>query len=148
MFGAYILFPYDDEELYKTHRFYKSIETVNIGGLPFLPGSTKLVRSLLDDLISDSKESAFERTNLPSAKFGKKVKKVGRKAYYKCKKFKKLTVKSKKLTKKSRVAKNAFAGTNKKFKVKVKISNAKTKAATISVFKQKKIGYKPTWSVN
>ena len=66
MFGAYILFPYDDEELYKTHRFYKSIETVNIGGLPFLPGSTKLVRSLLDDLISDSKESAFERTTLPA----------------------------------------------------------------------------------
>ena len=32
MFGAYILFPYADEELYKEHRFYKSIETVNIGG--------------------------------------------------------------------------------------------------------------------
>ena len=66
MFGAYILFPYDDEEMYKNHRFYKSIETVIIGGLPFLPGSTKLVRRLLDDLISDSKESAFERTTLPA----------------------------------------------------------------------------------
>ena len=60
------------------------------------------VASLLKDLVSDLGgddmndeevgESAFERTNLPSAKFGKKVKKVGRKAYYKCKKFKKLTV--------------------------------------------------------
>lgn len=65
MFGAYILFPYDDEELYKQHHFYKSIESVNIGGLPFLPGATSLVQKLLDELISDSKESAFERTILP-----------------------------------------------------------------------------------
>lgn len=108
----------------------------------------KLKKADLPADLEEVGESAFERTNLPSAKFGKKVKKVGQKAYYKCKKFKKLTVKSKKLTKKSRVAKNAFAGTNKKFKVKVKISNAKTKAATINVFKQKKIGYKPTWTVN
>ncbi|WP_027215233.1 restriction endonuclease-like protein [Butyrivibrio fibrisolvens] len=79
MFGAYILFPYDDEKDYseaetidekgnvlKGHRFYRSIDSVNIGGLPFLPGSTTLVRRLLDDLISDSKESAFERTTLPA----------------------------------------------------------------------------------
>jgi len=65
MFGAYILFPYDNEELFTRHRFYKSIETVNIGGLPFLPGATGLVQKLLDELISDSKESAFERTTLP-----------------------------------------------------------------------------------
>lgn len=65
MFGAYILFPYDQEELYKQHRFYQSIEKVNIGGLPFLPGATSLVQKLLSELISDSKESAFERTTLP-----------------------------------------------------------------------------------
>ena len=77
MFGAYILFPYEDEEKYsefesvenekkvRGHKFYRSIESVNIGGLPFLPGSTKLVQKLLSDLISDSKESAFERTTLP-----------------------------------------------------------------------------------
>ena len=65
MFGAYILFPYDKEEEYKEHRFYKSIESVNIGGLPFLPGATNLVQKLLSDLINDSKESAFERTTLP-----------------------------------------------------------------------------------
>lgn len=67
MFGAYILFPLDGkyEESYKNHRFYKSIDTVNIGGLPFLPGSTALVQKLLSDLINDSKESAFERTTLP-----------------------------------------------------------------------------------
>lgn len=67
MFGAYIFFPLEGkyEEEYREHRFYKSIDTVNIGGLPFLPGATKLVRKLLDELISDSKESAFERTTLP-----------------------------------------------------------------------------------
>lgn len=79
MFGAYILFPYDDwrdycegehiinqgSEPVKGHRFYRSIDTVNIGGLPFLPGATELVERLLADLINDSKESAFERTTLP-----------------------------------------------------------------------------------
>lgn len=66
MFGAYVLFPYADEEAYKQHRFYKSIETVNIGGLPFLPGATQLVGKLLEDLISDSPDSAFERAALPA----------------------------------------------------------------------------------
>ncbi len=66
MFGAYILFPYSDENKYKEHRFYKSIETVNIGGLPFLPSATSLVTDLLEELISDSSESAFERTTLPA----------------------------------------------------------------------------------
>ena len=77
MFGAYILFPYEDEEKYaeaescengkavKGHKFYRSIDSVNIGGLPFLPGSTRLVQRLLLELINDSKESAFERTTLP-----------------------------------------------------------------------------------
>lgn len=66
MFGAYILFPYADEEEYKDHRFYKSIESVNIGGLPFLPSATNLVTQLLDALITDSSESAFERATLPA----------------------------------------------------------------------------------
>ena len=66
MFGAYVLFPYDDpNEEYKDHRFYKSIETVNIGGLPFLPGTTSLVEKFLDELIADSPDSAFERASLP-----------------------------------------------------------------------------------
>ena len=65
MFGAYVLFPYDDEEKYKAHRFYKSIEKVNIGGLPFLPSATTLVEEMLDELIKDSPETAFERTTLP-----------------------------------------------------------------------------------
>ncbi len=65
MFGAYVLFPYSDEEQYKQHRFFQSIEKVNIGGLPFLPSATTLVEEMLDDLISDSSESAFERATLP-----------------------------------------------------------------------------------
>lgn len=65
MFGAYILFPYSDEEEYKGHRFYKSIGSVNIGGLPFLPSATDLVTKLLDELVSDSPETAFERATLP-----------------------------------------------------------------------------------
>ena len=66
MFGAYILFPYADEKEYENHRFYKSIETVNIGGLPFLPSATSLVTNLLEELVSDSPESAFERASLPA----------------------------------------------------------------------------------
>ena len=65
MFGAYILFPYHDEEEYKDHKFYKSIEQVNIGGLPFLPSATGLVTKMLEELISDSPDSAFERATLP-----------------------------------------------------------------------------------
>ena len=65
MFGAYVLFPYNNEEEYKNHQFYDSIRTMNIGGLPFLPGSTSLVEKFLDELIMDSADSAFERATLP-----------------------------------------------------------------------------------
>lgn len=66
MFGAYVLFPYADiEKQYKNHPFYKSIDAVNIGGLPFLPGNTKMVEDLLDRLIEESPESSFERASLP-----------------------------------------------------------------------------------
>ena len=65
MFGAYVLFPYSNEKQYINHKFYRSIDTVNIGGLPFLPGATSLVEKLLTELIMESKESAFERASLP-----------------------------------------------------------------------------------
>ena len=65
MFGAYILFPYGNEVEYRNHHFYKSIGKVNIGGLPFLPSATELVRDMLEELISDSPASAFERATLP-----------------------------------------------------------------------------------
>jgi len=65
MFGAYVLFPYPDEEKYKKHRFYKSIKSVNVGAFPFLPGSTKLLEQFLDDIILDSPENAYERAIRP-----------------------------------------------------------------------------------
>lgn len=65
MFGAYVLFPYSNEEEYINHQFYKSIDKVNIGGLPFLPSTTTLVSTMLEDLINESPESAFERATLP-----------------------------------------------------------------------------------
>ncbi len=65
MFGAYVLFPYTNQEEYKEHKFYQSIDKVNIGGLPFLPSATELVQDMLEALISDSPDSAFERTTLP-----------------------------------------------------------------------------------
>lgn len=61
MFGAYVLFPYHDEETYSKHRFYTSIEKVNIGGLPFLPSTTSLVTSLIDKLISETADNANHR---------------------------------------------------------------------------------------
>lgn len=65
MFGAYVLFPYSNEEEYRSHRFFESIDKVNIGGLPFLPSATTMVAEMLDQLIADSPDSAFERTTLP-----------------------------------------------------------------------------------
>ncbi len=65
MFGAYVLFPFSNEDEYRHHRFYESISKVNIGGLPFLPSAMSLVSQMLDELISDSPESAFERATLP-----------------------------------------------------------------------------------
>ncbi len=50
--GAVVLFPYPDEEKYKTHRFHNSIAQVEIGGLPFLPGATALVAAKLSALLA------------------------------------------------------------------------------------------------
>lgn len=51
-FGAYVLFPWHDEQTYQNHPLYKSIQKVNIGGLPFLPGATSLVSNMLELLLS------------------------------------------------------------------------------------------------
>lgn len=61
IFGAFVLFPYNNEEEYRNHKFYKSIEEVNIGGIPFLPSSTNLMEDFLDELIEESSLSSFER---------------------------------------------------------------------------------------
>lgn len=61
IFGAFVLFPYDNEEEFKNHKFYKSIEEVNIGAIPFLPSTTKLMEDFLDEIIDESSYSSFER---------------------------------------------------------------------------------------
>lgn len=53
-FGAYVMFPYGDEERFKSHRFYKSIEEVNVGAFPMLPGSTSLIRRHLEKITNQS----------------------------------------------------------------------------------------------
>jgi hypothetical protein len=64
-FGAYVLFPWYDEENYELHPFYKSIDEVNIGGLPFLPNATKLVERIVDRLIESNPEDLQNEGILP-----------------------------------------------------------------------------------
>lgn len=65
-FGAYVLFPWSDEDSYEIdHRYYKSIDKVNIGGFPFLPNSTRLVEQFLEHLIESSPETLQEQGILP-----------------------------------------------------------------------------------
>ncbi len=50
--GAVVLFPLPNEDAFCQHKFYKSISQVEIGGLPFLPGTTKLVAEKIKALLS------------------------------------------------------------------------------------------------
>lgn len=68
IFGAFVLFPYNNEEEFINHRFYRSIEEVNIGAIPFLPSSTKLMEEFLNELIVESSYSTFERALEPIGK--------------------------------------------------------------------------------
>jgi len=65
MVGAFVLFPYHDQEKFKKHRFYKSIEKINIGAFPFLPGSTELIAEFLENIIDESAISSYSRNVLP-----------------------------------------------------------------------------------
>ncbi len=65
-FGAYVLFPWNEEQAYLEHPFYKSIDEVNIGGLPFLPNSTVLVETLLERLVESNPEDLQEEGVLPT----------------------------------------------------------------------------------
>ena len=64
-FGAYVLFPWYDEDIYQEHHFYKSINEVNIGALPFLPNATSLVEQFVERLIDSSPEELQEEGILP-----------------------------------------------------------------------------------
>lgn len=64
-FGAYVLFPWNEEILYQNHHFYQSIEKVNIGALPFLPNATSLVERFIENLIEKSPEELQKEGILP-----------------------------------------------------------------------------------
>ncbi|MFO1442077.1 restriction endonuclease-like protein [Bacillus sp. Bva_UNVM-123] len=64
-FGAYVLFPWTYEKLYQEHHFYKSINEVNIGGLPFLPNATTMVERFVERLIEKSPEEIQREGILP-----------------------------------------------------------------------------------
>ena len=49
--GAFVLFPYGNEEEYCEHPLYRSIEKVKIGGIPFLPSATRLMEEFLGEII-------------------------------------------------------------------------------------------------
>jgi uncharacterized protein len=65
-FGAYVLFPWNEEQAYLEHPFYRSIDEVNIGGLPFLPNSTVLVETLVERLVESNPEDLQEEGVLPT----------------------------------------------------------------------------------
>lgn len=64
-FGAYVLFPWFDEDSYQEHKLYKSINEVNIGGLPFLPNATRLVEQFIERLVEKSPEELQKEGILP-----------------------------------------------------------------------------------
>lgn len=64
-FGAYVLFPWHDDEEYRKHDLFKSIEKVNIGGLPFLPNNTAFVEEMIDNLLNKSAEELQRDGILP-----------------------------------------------------------------------------------
>ncbi len=64
-FGAYVLFPWTDQDKYLEHPLYKSIEKVNIGGLPFLPKATALVEAIIDNLLNKTADELQEQGILP-----------------------------------------------------------------------------------
>lgn len=82
IFGAFVLFPYDNEEEFKNHRFYKSIEEVNVGAFPFLPSTTGLMENFLDELLCESSYSTYERS----------IDKIGKEEYLKDEYFKQRNV--------------------------------------------------------
>lgn len=53
-FGAYVMFPYGNEKKFKSNKFYKSINEVNIGAFPMLPGSTKLITQHLRNIVNQT----------------------------------------------------------------------------------------------
>ncbi|QUW20479.1 restriction endonuclease-like protein [Sporosarcina sp. Marseille-Q4063] len=68
-FGAYVLFPWNDEQRYKDHPLYESIDSVNIGGFPFLPNATTLVDRFIDNLLNKSPAQLQQEGILPKGSY-------------------------------------------------------------------------------
>ena len=51
--SAAVLFPYSNEKDYSGHKFFKSLYSVQIGGLPFLPGATGLTENYVRQLLHE-----------------------------------------------------------------------------------------------
>jgi predicted component of viral defense system (DUF524 family) len=49
--GAAVLFPFNNEDAYRQHRFFKSLSEVQIGGLPFLPVTATLAEDYIRGLL-------------------------------------------------------------------------------------------------
>lgn len=63
--GAYVLFPYPEStDQYKENQFYKTIEEVNIGAFPFLPGKTELVEEFINTIICEKPYDVAKRDPL------------------------------------------------------------------------------------
>lgn len=50
--GAAVLFPHPSEADYSGHRFHKSLDQVEIGGIPLLPNSTSMLEAKIDQLLA------------------------------------------------------------------------------------------------
>ncbi|MHA6259120.1 DUF2357 domain-containing protein [Sporosarcina sp. CAU 1771] len=71
-FGAYVLFPWNEEQSYEGHPLYSSIDSVNIGGLPFLPNAMELVDRFIDNLLNKSPEQLQLEGILPKGSLEEK----------------------------------------------------------------------------
>lgn len=52
--NAVVLFPYPNENPYENHRFFQSINSVGIGGVPFLPKTTKLMEKFITSILAEA----------------------------------------------------------------------------------------------
>lgn len=50
--GAVVLFPHPNEAEYSGHRFHKSLDQVEIGGIPMLPNSTSMLQAKIKQLLA------------------------------------------------------------------------------------------------
>ena len=104
-----------------------------------LKGMKKLTKVTIGSNVATIGKNAFANdAKLTTVTIGKNVKSIGAKAFYKCKALKKITIKTKKLTKKT-VGSKAFTGINKKAVIK----SPKAKKATYKKILLKK-GMKKT----